>query len=333
MIEINHCPSTLAEGFNGYSLKARKQLFDGLKVSPFLDFSFKDRSLEDHEVLSLQRISISGVQEKFPAIIVDGRICIPKKGERSTYILKPAPFGGRLENRVYIPANEHLTMQIASQCYDIDTAPNGLCFTLKGEAVYITKRFDILNDGLKIQMEDFASLIGKNEPEGGAFFKYEGSYEDIGKMIKKYVSSWKIDIEKFFNLLVFNYIYSNGDAHLKNFSLILQGGDYRLAPAYDLMNTQLHINGDDLALSDGLSSSMEMSDIFDQTGHLCWQDFHNFGALMGIPETRIEKILKKYYEIPAEVRLLISSSYLSPKLKRSYLTDVNTKTARFNRGW
>lgn len=332
MIEINHCPATLAEGFDGYSLKGRKLLFNGLKVSHVLDFAFKKRRLEEDEALSLQRISISGVQEKFPAVIENGKIRIPKKGERSTHILKPAPFGGRLENRVYIPANEHLTMQIAAQCYDIDTAPNGLCFTQKGEAVYITKRFDILEDGSKMQMEDFASLIGKNESEGGTFFKYEGSYEDIGKMIIKNVSSWKIDIEKFFNLVVFNYIYSNGDAHLKNFSLVLRDGDYRLAPAYDLMNTQLHINGDDLALSGGLSSSMEMSDIFDQTGHLCWQDFHNFGTILGIPQTRMEKILKKYSEIPVKVRLLISSSFLSPKLKRSYLAAVTTKTARFNRG-
>ena len=55
-----------------------------------------------------------------------------------------------------------------------------------------------------------------------------------------------VDMERFFELVVFNYIYANGDAHLKNFSLILNGQDYRLAPAYDLLNTSLHVNGDDL---------------------------------------------------------------------------------------
>lgn len=52
---------------------------------------------------------------------------------------------------------------------------------------------------------------------------------------------WMVDMKRFFELVVFNYIYANGDAHLKNFSLIRQGEDFRLTPAYDLLNTALHI--------------------------------------------------------------------------------------------
>ena len=55
------------------------------------------------------------------------------------------------------------------------------------------------------------------------------------------MSAWMVDMERFFELVVFNYIYANGDDHLKNFSLVLQGEDYRLAPAYDLLNTSLHV--------------------------------------------------------------------------------------------
>ncbi|MDE6668620.1 MAG: HipA domain-containing protein [Muribaculaceae bacterium] len=58
-------------------------------------------------------------------------------------------------------------MQIASQVYGIHTAPNGLCFTSKGQVIYITRRFDILPDGSKLLMEDFASIIGKNEQTAG----------------------------------------------------------------------------------------------------------------------------------------------------------------------
>ncbi len=72
-----------------------------------------------------------------------------------------------------IPANEHLTMQIASQVYGISTAANGLCFTpRKGQTVYIL-RFDILPDGSKLPMEDFASLIGRNEPTAGLHFQIQ----------------------------------------------------------------------------------------------------------------------------------------------------------------
>ena len=60
------------------------------------------------------RISVSGVQEKFPAIIKSGEIRIAGDDERSTHILKPAPWDKTLRDRKLIPANEHLTMQIAS---------------------------------------------------------------------------------------------------------------------------------------------------------------------------------------------------------------------------
>lgn len=37
--------------------------------------------------------------------------------------------------------------------------------------------------------------------------------------------------------------YGNGDAHLKNFSLQKIEEDYILTPAYDLLNTSIHIEG------------------------------------------------------------------------------------------
>ena len=77
-------------------------------------------------------------------------------------------------------------------------------------------------------MEDFASLVGRNEQTDGTYFKYSGCYEDIAKCIRKYIPAWMVDMERFFELVVFNYIYANGDDHLKNFSVIRQGGDYRL---------------------------------------------------------------------------------------------------------
>ena len=41
--------------------------------------------------------------------------------------------------------------------------------------------------------------------------------------------------------MVFNYVFSNGNAHLKNFSLFeSEFGDYILAPAYDVLCTSLH---------------------------------------------------------------------------------------------
>lgn len=64
-----------------------------------------------------------------------------------------------------------------------------------------------------------------------------------------------MEIEKLYTLIVFNFVFSNGDAHLKNFSLIeIPGGDYVLSPAYDLLNTRIHVDDSDFALDGGLFS-------------------------------------------------------------------------------
>lgn len=331
MTEILNCPSTLAAGWSTYSPKARKTLFDGRKVNPLLDFNIDEFRTTGAVADAMHRISVSGVQEKFPAVVEDSRIRIAGDNDRSTYILKPAPWDRTLVERKQIPANEHLTMQIASQVYGIQTADNGLCFTPKGEMVYITRRFDILPDGTKLPMEDFASVLGRNEQQDGKHFKYSGCYEDIADAIRKNVSAWRVDMERFFDLVVFNYIYANGDDHLKNFSLILQGEDYRLAPAYDLLNTSVHVNGDDLGLDGGLSPSIVRSDVYEHTGHPCRIDFMNFGLRTGLLESRVNRILDRYMTPPKASLDLMSRSFLSEKARRHYLRIVNERIARFTR--
>ncbi len=331
MTEIKNCPSTLLDGFDAYSPKALKTLFGGIKVTPTLNFDIDEFRNVGEIAEAMHRISVSGVQEKFPAIIKSGEIRISGDNERSTHILKPAPWDKTLRDRKLIPANEHLTMQIASQVYGIQTAANGLCFTPKGQPVYITRRFDILPDGSKLPMEDFASLIGKNEQTAGLKFKYNGSYEDIAKAIRANVAAWMVDMERFFELVVFNYIFANGDAHLKNFSLILNGQDYRLAPAYDLLNTSLHLNGDDLGLDGGLSPDIEKSDVFDKAGHPCRLDFERFGNKIGLVKRRMDKILNKYTSLPEGALNLIAQSFLPEKAKRNYTRIVNERISRFNR--
>ena len=162
MVEIKYCPSTLAEGYNTYSPQAVKRLFDGKKVSSFLDFNINELKQSDVIVRAMQRISVSGVQEKFSGLIDQHGIRIAESNERSTYILKPAPWDETIATRKQIPANEHVTMQIARQVYGIVTAENGLCFTKDGQTVYITKRFDILPDGTKTEMSGrcvFAAVV------------------------------------------------------------------------------------------------------------------------------------------------------------------------------
>ena len=194
MIELNVCPSTLQEGYSTYSPMALKQLFDGQPVSHILDFNSPNNESADSEAYlrSVGRISLSGVQPKASLIVNSSHQLVkPAEDERGTYILKPAPSSYALFERKYCPANEHLTMQLASQVYHIETAANGLCFFRDGEAAYICRRFDVGPDGQKYQQEDFASIAGLTNANGGSDYKYCNlSYEECADIIRKYVKRY-----------------------------------------------------------------------------------------------------------------------------------------------
>lgn len=69
MIEIKNCPSSLQDGFDTYTPKASKLLFGANKVSLILDFNIDEFRNVGEIVEAMHRISVSGVQEKYPAII------------------------------------------------------------------------------------------------------------------------------------------------------------------------------------------------------------------------------------------------------------------------
>jgi serine/threonine-protein kinase HipA len=196
-------------------------------------------------------MSISGVQEKFSMIQLKNKVRLTKEGEQGTHILKPIPSVSK--NADQMPANEHLTMQIAHQVFGIETAANALIFFGNGDPAYITKRFDVIEEGLKWAQEDFASLAGKSPQTHGTDYKYRGSYWDLFELMREYLPSYKVESLKLFKLVLFNYLFSNGDAHLKNFSIIETPlGDFKLSPAYDLLNSRIHIDDKDFALDEGL---------------------------------------------------------------------------------
>ena len=255
---------------------------------------------------------------------------VPNKNEQGTYILKPAP-ADKIKDRKEIPANEHLTMQIANQAYGIDTAKNGLCFDSNGDVVYITKRYDVTGER-KLNQEDFASLTGHTLEKDGGNFKYDGSYSDIANCIKKEISAWMVAMEQFFKLTVFNYIFGNGDAHLKNFSILNTGTENILAPAYDLINTKMHINGDDIGLANGFAQDFCKSDNYEKTGHPCRDDFFRFGTQIGLQSKRVEDILDKFSSFEPKVYSLIYNSFLSTdKHKRNYIRIIEENQKRFVR--
>ncbi len=324
--ELNNCPGTLAEGYSTYSPSCLRNLFNGKKVKHILSY---DQPQFNEEVADLfienrKRISISGVQEKLSFVLEKNVLRLTKEGEQGTYILKPIPRDLKKVNQV--PANEHLTMQIAKQVFGLNTAENALIFFTNGSPAYITKRFDVKEDGTKWGKEDFATLAGKTTDNAGPNFKYQFSYEEAGLLIQKYVSAWRIEIEKYFSLVLFNFLFSNGDAHLKNFSLLESSkGDYLLSPVYDLLNTKLHVDDSDFALDKGLFLDDFKSEQYMKNKHPNKLDFVEFGRRIGVSENRIEKLMAPYLEKQPLMETLISSSFLTEANKRGYLMMYQTK--------
>jgi serine/threonine-protein kinase HipA len=178
--------------------------------------------------------------------------------------------------------------------------------------------------------DDFVRLIfmltGKTKDNAGANFKYEYSYEEAGLLIQKYVSAWRVEIEKYFSLVVFNFLFSNGDAHLKNFSLLDSiRGDYLLSPAYDLVNTRLYVDDNGFALDKGLFADDFKSEQNKKSGHPSKSDFSEFAKRIGVTESRFEKLINPFIEKQPFVEKLIRHSYLSDANKRRYILMYNTK--------
>jgi serine/threonine-protein kinase HipA len=332
MPEIKYCPGTLAEGFNTYSPTCLRRVFNDKKVSHILTYLPTKESEADAEkfIENRKRISISGVQEKLSFLLEKNILRLTEKGEQGTYIFKPIPVD--VKKPGLVPANEHLTMQIARQVYDIQTAENALVFFKDGTPAYITKRFDVKPDGTKYGKEDFASLSGKTKDNAGPDFKYTGSYEEAAGVIKTYVSAWQVEVEKYFAVVLFNYLFCNGDAHLKNFSLLeTTNGDYLLSPAYDLVNTRIHVDDTDFAFDKGLFADDFKSASFKKQGHPGKTDFIEFGNRIGVMENRIDKLIIPFLEKQSKIYELIDHSYLDDSTKRAYNLHYETRRNFLNK--
>lgn len=306
----------------GFCQKCKKVMFDGKKISHILTFSKPvfDSFVRD----SNGRFSISGVQDKISLRIDNGKLS-PTQND-GEYILKPRPSSLSLVNRDDIVANEHVTMQIASQVYKINTASNVMVQFDDGEFAYLTKRFDRNKDGTKNRQEDFCQILNKTEEIGGKNYKYDGYYTDAKKVFEDYVALKDINLEQYFKIVVFNYIFHNGDAHFKNFSLSEGVGGMSLSPTYDLLNTRLHSPNETSIALDGLFPGDTDTDAFMQNGFYSRIHFLMLADKLGVKPNRALRIIENFTEnIPAALKL-IDVSFLNSSSKDKYKAYVQDRT-------
>lgn len=320
------CKGCYKEVKEGYCLSCRKSIFQGLRSSPVLPFETpKDENLISFQEHS-KRLSISGVQLKYSLRLENKKLVLTEKG--GEYILKPIPTAQPLFHVNQVPENEHVTMQIAKQIFNISTAENVLIHFQDGTPAYLTKRFDVAADGTKYLQEDFAQLTSRTSKTHGETFKYQGSYEEIGVLIQKFVPASIIAAERFFHQVVFNYIFSNGDAHLKNFSLYrTQEGEYQLTPAYDLLCTVIHSPTEyDTALD--LYEGDLQSEFYSKYGFYGRPNFLELAKRLLIQSSRAERILDSYPAAFEKVKRMVANSFLNETMKEKYMRNVTDKIGR-----
>ena len=90
LLEINHCPGTLAEGFSTYSRTCLNKVFQGKKVNHILPYDSPSSGTESDILFeeNRNRISISGVQEKFSVVLEKNKLRLVNEKYIVKYILK-----------------------------------------------------------------------------------------------------------------------------------------------------------------------------------------------------------------------------------------------------
>ena len=115
---------------------------------------------------------------------------------------------------------------------------------------------------------------------------------------------------------------------MKNFSVIdMEENDFRLTPAYDLLNTKIHIDDSDFALDKGLFK-IERTELF-KGRKANGISFREFGLTIGLPKQVIDKELSVFTTKHPLIEPLINNSFLSERVKRQYLMLYQAKRNRF----
>lgn len=272
----------------------------GIEYLPEVDLSLSEVPLKAQE--SAGKLSISGVQPKLSMRLNREKIKLESVGQGGEYILKPP--GGNFAD---MSQNENTCMIIASKV-GITVPPHALIKLKDGSLSYIVKRFDRKN-GEKVHQEDFFQILGKED-------KYNSSFEQIGKRIKELSEIPGLDVQDFYTRVLFFFIIGNGDAHLKNFSILYdERGNIRLSPAYDIVSSKLVIpREDDTALT-----------LNGKKNNIIARDFLSLLEYLQIKDRTINKRLLSKYDIIINT---VKNSILEDNMRKNLLNIIQERYSR-----
>jgi serine/threonine-protein kinase HipA len=269
----------------------------GVSKCPVVDFGLKD--ISQQAIKMTGKVSISGVQPKL-FVNFDEKEHALITADDGEYILKP-----QTSSFFDVPQNEQCCMDIAEEI-GIDVPVHCLLPLKDKSLAYIVKRFD-RNKGEKIHQEDFCQILAAKD-------KYVGSVEQVGRKLKEVSSIPGLDVQLFFERVVFNFLIGNGDAHLKNYSVYYPEGQIRLTPAYDVVCSRLVIQDHDSALM-----------INGRDDKLGRKDFDSLAGYFNIPiKVRYDKFIGKLKLMEETVR----SSMLDEEKRGRFIKIIRERYQR-----
>ncbi len=230
------------------------------------------------------RLSLAGAQDKTSVIVVDGQIGIPKSNVPTSHIIKPAinGFNETIENEfICIKSAEKLGIKV----------PDVKIGYANKTKYFLIQRYDreVIDNKIKrIHQEDFCQASNipsayKYQAEGGVDFKR--CFE-----ILRATSQPAVAINQFIQLMIFNYLIGNNDAHGKNFSILYyDNGEIKFAPAYDILCSQVYPE-----LSNKMA--MKIGRHYEHSSVLL-RHFRKLAEENNISFTQLEKVIKNQCEI------------------------------------
>lgn len=303
MSKCLYCYQDLEEGQVDFHPACARKFFD-CETAPILPYTRDNMSELARQVIRTSA-SVTGVQAKMSLDVNRGGKNEPAKftivGLWGKYIFKP-----QSAKYPYLPELEDLTMKMAEAAH-IRTARHTLIRLADGELGYLTLRMDRGRRGEKISMLDMCQLTNRLTEH-----KYYGTYQQLAETIKKYSSAPMLDVQRYWEVVLFSWITGNSDMHCKNFSLIDRGsGEYTLSPAYDLLA---------VLLAD-LADTEEMAMSFIVGGTKGGFDRHTFMTAFtqsGIPSAVADRMIDRMKGNHPVWQELISQSFLPENMKANY---------------
>jgi serine/threonine-protein kinase HipA len=180
------------------------------------------------------QFSLAGAQAKTALLHQDGRWGVPHGAAATTHILKPAVTGFDDHD-----LNEHLCLDAAGRAGLVVARTRITQF--HDQTAVVVERYDRRASSERVQrihQEDLCQALGippgrKYQNDGGP------GPPQIARLLRRVMSprNAELAVLRFLEALAWNWLIGGTDAHAKNYSLLLSGGQVRLAPLYDVAST------------------------------------------------------------------------------------------------